>query len=410
MNTLLTLKCDPSKADAITKQLAIALENESWIQLLRPQGNKTIISKEILPNGPGVIIASGGSCGGPHQCLHHASNLDNSAIASGQWLQKQGFDPTNCVIFNPLPLHHVSGLMPWWRSRIWQAKHYWLTPSIMRDPNKLNEYCKPIFQKRIGSFITSLVPTQLQRLIDNQAGLEWLKSFDLIWIGGSKLSEKLANNARRKQICLAPCYGATETAAMITALAPSAFLAGQNGCGNPLLDVDLRLTKRSSLEVKSPRLASFVLKNGSLKKIQDNNGWWQSGDLAKLTMVDCLYQLEIIGRADTAINSGGETIFPEILESKLLAAAKKNQIPIQYILFLPFKDKEWGEKLAGLICWESKLTTSEKNRQLKKIEILLKEWQPAERPCFWQECTALEPTDSGKFERKKWQDWLTINH
>ncbi|MDP6833779.1 MAG: O-succinylbenzoic acid--CoA ligase, partial [Prochlorococcaceae cyanobacterium ETNP1_MAG_9] len=120
--------------------------------------------------------------------------------------------------------------------------------------------------------------------------------------------------------------------------------------------------------------------------------------------------LEIIGRADTAINSGGETIFPEILESKLLAAAKKNQIPIQYILFLPFKDKEWGEKLAGLICWESKLTTSEKNRQLKKIEILLKEWQPVERPCFWQECTALEPTDAGKFERKKWQDWLTINH
>ena len=410
MNTLHTFKCDPSKAEIISKQLAIAIESGSWIQLLPPQGHTTLISKAVLPKGPGVIIASGGSSGGPQQCLHPSSNLDESAIATGQWLHKQGFDPKNCVIINPLPLHHVSGLMPWWRSRIWGTEHYWLIPSIMRDPTTLNKFCKPIFHQRVGHFITSLVPTQLQRLIDHPAGLEWLKSFDLIWIGGSKLSEKLATNARRKQICLAPCYGTTETASMITALDPNAFLAGKNGCGTPLKDVDLRLNPSGSLQIKTRRLASIFLKNGNLEKIQDDNGWWQSGDLAKLILEDCLYQLEIIGRSDTAIHSGGETIFPEILEGKLLATAQKNQIPVQHILFLPIKDKEWGERLVALISWKTKLTTNEKNKQFKRIENLTKNWQPAQRPCLWHECTELEPSALGKFERAKWQNWLASNH
>tara|TARA_B100000029_G_scaffold65731_1_gene58669 strand:+ start:1950 stop:3194 length:1245 start_codon:yes stop_codon:yes gene_type:complete len=410
MKILQTLRCDPKEANNLSRQLAIAIENEEWIQLLPKRSTTLMPNATVLPTGPGVIISSGGSYRRPHQCLHPSSNLDLSAIATGEWLQKQGLEPKNCIVLNPLPLHHVSGLMPWWRSRVWGADHYWLMPSLMRDPKALKEFCKSIFHQRVGPFITSLVPTQLQRLIEHPYGLDWLKSFDLIWVGGSKLSNKLASHARREQIRLAPCYGATETAAMITSLAPNSFLAGRNDCGNPLRDVDLRLTQFGSLEIKTPRLSSMVWEDGCLKEIQDKNGWWQSGDLAKLTLKNCSYQLEILGRSDTAINSGGETIFPELLESKLLAAAKKAKIPVLYILFLPLEDKEWGERLIALICWESMLTTVEQQQQLEKIKQLIEEWQPAEKPFLWHVCNELEPTESGKFERSKWQNWLKANY
>ena len=30
-----------------------------------------------------------------------------------------GLAPEQACLFNPLPFHHMSGLMPWWRSRCW---------------------------------------------------------------------------------------------------------------------------------------------------------------------------------------------------------------------------------------------------------------------------------------------------
>ena len=410
MNKLHTLECNPEDPDGCSKKLEIAIENGLWVQLCQTKGDNKSIPNSLLTKGPGVVISSSGSCGGPHQCLHPSSNLDQSAIATGQWLQDQGLDPQKSVILNPLPLHHVSGLMPWWRSRVWGAEHVWLIPSLMRNPLLLDKFCKSLFKKKIGPLLISLVPTQIQRLLVHPAGLHWLQSFDVIWVGGSNLPEELAAKARRKKIQLAPCYGATETAAMITVLAPKGFLEGKAGCGAPLKDVDLRLAKNGALEVKTTRLASALWENGHLRTIRDTNGWWQSGDLAKLTSQNHLYQLEIIGRSDTAIHSGSETIFPEKLELRLLAIAKKSGLALQYIIFLPINDQKWGQRLVALVRWDTKLTTNQHKEQLKNLEKIVSEWHPAERPIKWHECNKLSPNEAGKFQRSKWKSWLELNH
>ncbi len=410
MNKILNLECDARHAESCSRKLALAIEKNTWVQLLPKQGEQKVIPNNLIPRGGGVVISSGGSCGGPHQCLHPSTNLDQSAIATGHWLQKQGFNPKDSVIFNPLPLSHVSGLMPWWRSRLWGAEHNWLTPSLMRNPIALNKSCQSLFKKKIGPLLISLVPTQIQRLLSHPEGLSWLQAFDVIWVGGSTLSEKLAEQARNKNIHLAPCYGATETAAMITVLDPTAFLEGKTGCGNPLIDVDLRLNQSGALEVKTERIASAILKNGSLKSIIDSNGWWQSGDLAKLNLENNLYQLEIIGRLDTAIHSGGETVFPENLESKLLGTAKTIGLPVQFLVFLPVHDNEWGQRLVTLVKWESDLTVNEHQEQIKKLQCITNNWHPAERPLAWYKCNELAPNEAGKFERSKWEDWLKENH
>ena len=75
--------------------------------------------------------------------------------------------------------------------------------------------------------ITSLVPTQLYRLLSTEKGIKWLKLFELIWVGGASISDKLIKISRKEKINLAPCYGSTETAAMVTSLKPDEFLKGK---------------------------------------------------------------------------------------------------------------------------------------------------------------------------------------
>ncbi len=405
MTKLISVSCDPTNTQKSIQQIADAIGKGCWVQLLTKKKEPTSIPHHLLPKGPGVIISSGGSFEGPHQCLQPCTHLDQSAKATGEWLLTQDIKPENCLILNPLPLHHVSGLMPWWRSRVWDCNHAFIPPSLMRDPIALEEFYKALFCKRIGALVISLVPTQLQRLIDNSAGLRWLKSFDVIWIGGSALSDKLAANARSKNIYLAPCYGSTETAAMVTILAPHAFLAGERGCGHPLKDVQLRLNKMSTLEVKSSRLALARWEDGQLKKLEDVNGWWQSGDAANLTLKNGLHQVEIIGRVDTAIHSGGETIFPEKLEARLLNDAKRIGLTVQSLIFIPIKDKEWGERLICLVRWQQQVPTNEQQKQFQDLTQLVKSWDPAERPLSWHRCPQLAPNAAGKWERSKWKSW-----
>ena len=71
-----------------------------------------------------------------------------------------------------------------------------------------------------GSALLSLVPTQLQRLLGDPAGISWLQGFAVIWVGGAALAPELAETARRARLRLSPCYGSTETGAMVTALPP----------------------------------------------------------------------------------------------------------------------------------------------------------------------------------------------
>ena len=103
---------------------------------------------------------------------------------------------------------------------------------------------------------------------------------------------------------------------MISALPPEDFLAGTKGCGSPLRDVLLRRGADGALWVKSSRLAlarwSFQSPM-ALESLADPQGWWRSGDAA-----DLYSGVTILGRLDGAIHSGGETVFPEQLEIRLL--------------------------------------------------------------------------------------------
>ena len=197
--------CNRNKLEECSQKLRNNLNAGKWVQLLPDEdATRKLIIKDILAKEAGVILRSGGSLSEHKQCLHPCSNLDISAFATAQWLRAQGLEPRQCNIVNTLPLHHVSGLLAWWRSCCWGAEHLWIKPSMLHLPKQLDEAVHRMASKNRGPLLTSLVPTQLSRLIDDSSGVKCLQLFSVIWIGGASISESLAAKARSLGIRLAP--------------------------------------------------------------------------------------------------------------------------------------------------------------------------------------------------------------
>ena len=185
---------------------------------LSPEADAAPIAQ--LPPCPGVLVRSGGSRGGSRCCAQPSLHLDRSAAATAHWLTGIGVDPASTLLRNPLPLAHVSGLMPWWRSRCWGVGHPQLPSGMMKTPTELLAFCQGLPAWGKNPAVLSLVPTQLARLLAHPDGVAFLQQLQLIWIGGAALPAPLAEQARALQLPLAPCYGSTETAAMVAAMPP----------------------------------------------------------------------------------------------------------------------------------------------------------------------------------------------
>ena len=354
--------------------------------------------QEWLGLAPAVVVGSGGSMGRRRWCLQPLSHLEASAIATAAWLRGLGIDPKRALVVNPLPWHHVSGLMPWVRSQCWGAEHRWLPPGQL---HQLEELPFPAHTSG-GAAVLSLVPTQLHRLLAQPAGVRWLREFAVIWVGGAPLAEAEAVRSRELGLRLAPCYGSTETGAMVMALPPQSFLAGAEGCGPALPHVQLRLDASSgALQIKAASLAMGMLQQGELQPLPLDQGWWSSGDQAELGAEGW----QLLGRLDGAIQSGGETVFPEQVEQRLLELARAQGLPVVELLVLPEADPLWGERLVGLVKPAAGIGAADA-ALWQSLQTLAFTLPPSQRPRRWLLCAELQRNPLGKWERQLWRQWL----
>ena len=335
-----------------------------------------------------VVVGSGGSQAGRRWCLQPLDHLQQAAQALVGWAAEVGSAGDGTVplalagLANPLPLHHVSGLMPLLRSQALGIPHQFLPRSRWRD-------IEP--RPSLVGWGLFLVPTQLQWLMGDPMGVDWLRQLSCCWVGGAPLAPALRQQARRAGLNLSPCYGSTETSAMVTALAPGQFLAGVEGYGLPLPHVALRSVpvpgSSGVLEIRTPVLSPGFLVEGRLLPLPLDNGWWRTTDSA------CLgpQGLQVSGRMDGAINSGGETVFPEEIESCLVGLDG-----LEAVLVVGVEDGRWGQRLVGLY----RGTVS-----VEVLETALSRRPPAERPKQWIHCPRLAPNAQGKWERCRWRGW-----
>ncbi len=380
-NKIDIIEVDNNEKESIKKILENI--NDKKITYIKNKSYKTEEILEIIDiNGPAIILNSSGSSGKPRKCIHSLKNLNSSAKASGIWLEKQGFKLQNCLIFNTLPLNHISGLMPIFRSKIWGCEYINISPTLIKKTRELLVFTNEIKKER-QHLITSLVPTQLKRLLSEKDGINWLKIFDLIWIGGATISSETSQKCRLEKINLAPCYGSTETTAMVTSLKPKEFLEGIDNAGEILCDINLRISKRGLIQIKSERIGIELLESSKTKNFRDKNGWWESSDIGEIQELNNSFYLKFIGRIDNAFNSGGEIVFPEVIKLRLSEFILKEKIPIENFMISNIPNKEWGNKIEISIDFKKQTSKTNIEYSLKLLKNFSKNWPKHERPEIW---------------------------
>ena len=340
------------------------------------------LSSENLKN-PGVIINSSGSINMPKHCYHSIANLNQSAKYCGKWLEEQDFDLSNIIIFNTLPLSHISGFMPLWRSKIWDCEYINISPKIIKESKYLLEQTLKIKGKSRKILITSLVPTQLYRLLLNKDGINWLNLFDLIWVGGASVSKNILKKCIKEKINLSPCYGATETAAMISSLKPREFLNSNLNDGEIFKDINVRINEKNLIEIKTERIGKEVSQSSEIKDFKNIDGWWESGDIGKKFIKNNKEYLIVYGRVDNTINSGGEIVFLDLIKKRILDFINNEDLPVKNFKFEKINDLIWGQRYRILI--DFKENTANKNlfKSIKKLENFSENFQKFERPFEW---------------------------
>jgi O-succinylbenzoic acid--CoA ligase len=173
-----------------------------------------------------------------------------------------------------------------------------------------------------GRHYTALVPTQLGRLIAAGPGLATLREFDAVLVGGAATPAWLLERAQQLGVQVVTTYGMTETA---------------GGCvydGVPLRQARIRIMD-GRIEVAGPMLALGYVDGDRI------GTWFSTNDLGQLKADG---RLEVLGRADDIIISGGEKVIPAVVEHALTAHPA---VVESCVVGVP--DPEWGHIVGAAV-------------------------------------------------------------
>jgi len=313
------------------------------------------------PKPGAILIPTGGSTGGVKFAIHQWSTLVAACEGLSSFI---GPGPINsCCV---LPLYHVSGLMQLVRSFVTEGQ------IAFPEFKALQAGDFPAFEA--NSMCLSLVPTQLQRLMSQQRIADRLMTLRAIFVGGAPVPGSVEERARELNLPVVLSYGMTETAAMVTALPPDEFLAGNTNAGRPLNHAlikvirddgsvcpvgetgHIRINARSMFEGYHGRARGV----STLGYLSDDEGYF-----------DSLGRLHIVGRSDRLIISGGEKIDPQEVERAIIESGA-----VEQVLVIGWPDSEWGQKLVAFYVpsvveshegkWEEELRADLANYKIPK--------------------------------------------
>ena len=276
------------------------------------------LSQPLERDDVAVVVPTSGSTGEPKGAMLTATALRFSAQAThdrlggpGQWLLA-------------LPVTHVAGITVLVRSL--QAR---TRPEVIDLYGGFDVDAFVTATARLAPGVrhyTSLVPTQLRRLL--AAGAE-LSAYDAVLVGGAALSPDLREQARAAGVRVVTTYGMTETCGGCaydgTALDGIDLSIGADGrvvVGGPVVFVGYRLR---------PDLTTAALVDGR-HVTQDLGSWSADG------------RLEVRGRADDVILSGGVTVAAAMVERVLTGHP---DVAVCAVVAVP--DPEWGERVVAVV-------------------------------------------------------------
>ncbi|WP_426593094.1 o-succinylbenzoate--CoA ligase [Cellulomonas sp. McL0617] len=297
----------PARADLLLAALAEALE-----------GTGPAVGPGIGPVADEValVVRTSGSTGEPRGVLLSATALRASGAATadrlsgaGQWLLA-------------LPLQHVAGLQVLVRSVLAGTR-----PVVVPDgPFRAPAFVETTALLGSGPRYTSLVPTQLVRLLEDPDGTAALRTFDAVLVGGAATGAGVLDRARAAGVAVVTTYGMSETC---------------GGCvydGVPLAGVDVRIDDAGRVLLAGPVLAEGYADGVEEPFVHvDGRRWMRTSDLG--TWTDG--RLTVLGRADDVLVSGGTKVSPQAVEAALE--------PLGEAVVVGLPDDEWGQVVVAVV-------------------------------------------------------------
>ena len=247
-----------------------------------------------------VIVNTTGSSGIKKRVLLSIDAISASAELSNERVGAKAGDIWSLL----LPINHIAGL------------------NVLARAEKLGSTVVEIDGK---ADYTAIVPTQLHRaLFGDRKLLDHLQNCKTVLVGGSPASKVLLDAASKSGISVVTTYGMTETS---------------GGCvynKQALTSVSVMVDESGRLMIKGPILASGYEDNENLWNQNFIDGWFVTSDLGKIKGDE----IEVIGRFDDVVITGGENVSLAAIENELIAG-----FPEIRFLATAIPDAEWGQKI-----------------------------------------------------------------
>jgi len=303
-----------------------------------------------------IIAQTSGSTGTPKKIELQKKYMEVSAKATLDFLGiKQGATALLC-----LPISYIAAKMMVVRSFVRKLDLYCIPPSL-----------NPVSQWTPYIDFAALTPAQLGKMMETEAGLDFLKNIHKIILGGGPVPFALEEKAQNLEASIWHTYGMTETMSHIA-------LRKVNGADRseffyPMPGVQLKKNSEDCLVITAPHLGVSDLETNDIVEIQNDGGF------------------RVLGRKDHVVNSGGVKLFPEQIEHKLSSIITE---PF-YLSSQP--DDNLGERLILFI--ESEEPKSTEFQQLQdSIKERLSKFEVPKEIHFIQK---FNRTESGKIIRRQ---------
>jgi o-succinylbenzoate---CoA ligase len=328
--------------------------------VITPQGTSLIDGGVACLAGDALVVPTSGTTGLPKGVVLTHEAVAASAAATSARI---GIDPVRHHWLSCLPLAHIGGL-----SVVTRALHTGTTLTVL--PSFSPESVGLAAQQ--GATHTSLVVSALAQVDASR--------WECIVVGGSAMPPTLPPNTLRT-------YGMTETGSGVV----------YNGLaleGVEVRIIDGRIELRGPMLLRTYRQRNadgFLSPEGS--NPMNHNGWFATGDEGTLSQEGLL---TVFGRVGDVIVTGGEKVWPDVVERVLLSHPQVGEVAVA-----GRPDLKWGSRV---VAWIVPADTTNPP-SLESLREHSKQSLPAyAAPHEIKVCTKLPRTPTGKVQRKQLPD------
>lgn len=365
------------------KVLAVEVPHWPLSRVLIREQRTFAAVKQVEPEQVATIMFTSGTTGVPKGVKQTFGNHLASAMGSALNL---GMLPKDKWLLT-VPLYHISGYSMLNKGLIYGNTVY------LVDKFEPEAVAKLIQSAQVTHL--SLVPTMLVGLLAQPDFLN-CPSLSCLLLGGAPLSDSVLTTCYEQHLPVVQSFGMTETASQVLALRIGDAKSKIGSSGQPLWPVEVKIGQAEEgigeILIKGPNVSPGYL-NGDMAKTVD--GFFLTGDLGYIDSEGFVY---VVGRRKELIISGGENIYPQVVENALLQLDGIAEVAV-----IGEPDEYWGERVVAYVVTES-------NRTLCRADLirqLTPQLAPFKQPKTYYQVEKLPRNSLGKLQKQQLET-LTI--